>query len=120
MLVPADLEPHMTKGERALFPMIRELAGTSELPRFRCGTMRNPIWVMVADHDAVGILLARLRLLTNDYTPPDDGCASYAACFRGALSELEADTHLHVHKENNLLFPPVLQVESERGSVVQG
>lgn len=115
-LVRADLEPHMTKEQRVLFPMIRELASGPGLPRFHCGSLRNPISVMLADHDAVGILLARLRVLTTDYTPPADGCASYAACF-AALAELEADTHLHVHKENNLLFPAVLQMESDRGSV---
>jgi len=30
--------------------------------------------------------------------------------YRG-LAELEADTHLHVHKENNVLFPLVEQIE---------
>jgi regulator of cell morphogenesis and NO signaling len=44
--------------------------------------------------------------------PPADGCASYAACCV-ALANLEADTHLHIHKENNLLFPMVLRAERE-------
>ena len=43
---------------------------------------------------------------TNIYTVPADGCASYTETYR-ALSALEADTHLHVHKENNVLFPTV-------------
>ena len=43
-------------------------------------------------------------------TPPADGCGSYQALFAG-LEQLEADTHLHIHKENNLLFPAVVQVE---------
>ena len=30
------------------------------------------------------------------------------------LAELEADTHLHVHKENNLLFPAVVAEEASR------
>jgi iron-sulfur cluster repair protein YtfE (RIC family) len=34
------------------------------------------------------------------------------ACFAG-LAELEADTHLHIHKENNLLFPLVIRMETE-------
>ena len=42
---------------------------------------------------------------------PADGCASYAALFT-ALEELEADTHLHVHKENNVLFPAVERLEA--------
>lgn len=31
--------------------------------------------------------------------------------YRG-LAEVEADTHLHVHKENNVLFPAVLELEA--------
>ncbi len=117
--VCADLEPHMLKEEHVLFPMIRELAASSGMPSFHCGTLRNPIAVMVAEHDGVGDLLARLRVLTNDYTPPADGCASYAACF-AALAELEADTHLHIHKENNVLFPAVERLEAERTAAVPG
>lgn len=107
----ADLEPHMLKEERVLFPMIRELAVATAPPSFHCGTLRNPISMMLREHDAVGGLLARLRQLTNGYQTPADGCASYAACFT-ALAELEADTHLHIHKENNVLFPLVLRMES--------
>ena len=68
--------------------------------------------MMLREHDAVGELLARLRQLTGEYQPPADGCASYVACFAG-LAELEADTHLHIHKENNVLFPLVIRLESE-------
>ena len=117
--VRADLEPHMLKEERVLFPMIRELATSTGAPSFHCGSLQNPISVMLSEHDAVGDLLARLRRLTDDYTPPPDGCASYAACFE-AMAELEADTHLHIHKENNVLFPMVLQLEAERAATVAG
>ena len=48
--------------------------------------------------------------LTGGYTPPADGCASYEMLYRG-LAELEADTHLHVHKENNVLFPMVERIQ---------
>ena len=99
------------KEERVLFPMIRELAAATEMPDFHCGTLRNPISVMLGEHDRAGELLAQLRSLTSDYTPPADGCASYGALFDG-LKRLEADTHLHVHKENNLLFPAVVAMEN--------
>ena len=65
---------------------------------------------MLAEHDTAGDLLAQLRTLTGGYVVPDDGCASYQALYDG-LAELEADTHLHVHKENNVLFPAVLATE---------
>jgi regulator of cell morphogenesis and NO signaling len=113
--IRADLEPHLLKEERVLFPMIRELATATTAPSFQCGSLRNPISVMLREHDSVGELLARLRQLTADYEPPADGCASYAALFRG-LGELEADTHLHVLKENNVLFPMVVRMESELGA----
>ncbi len=109
-LLRADLEPHLAKEERMLFPMIRELVSSPVPPRFHCGSLRNPISVMLAEHDRAGDLLAGLRSLTSGFEVPDDGCASYRALYDG-LAELEADTHLHVHKENNLLFPAVVAME---------
>lgn len=107
-----ELDPHLQKEERVLFPMIRELATAVDAPAFHCGSLGNPIRVMLMEHDQAGELMARLRELTDDYTPPADGCGSYKALF-GGLAELEADTHLHIHKENNVLFPMVLALESE-------
>jgi regulator of cell morphogenesis and NO signaling len=106
----ADLEPHLTKEERVLVPMIRELARSTTAPDFPCGSLQNPIRVMLTEHDRAGEVLARLRELTADYTTPADGCASYHALYEG-LQELETDTHLHIHKENNVLFPAVVVLE---------
>ena len=108
----ADLEPHLAKEERVLFPMIRQLATDPSPAAFHCGSIRNPIVVMMREHDNAGELLARLRRLTGDYQPPVDACASYDALYRG-LEELEADTHLHIHKENNVLFPMVVALEDQ-------
>ncbi|MGD9703947.1 MAG: iron-sulfur cluster repair di-iron protein [Acidimicrobiia bacterium] len=108
--IRADLEPHLMKEERVLFPLSRQLASSDTPPALPGGTLKNPISVMLSEHDRVGELLAELRELTGGYEPPTDGCASYQACYAG-LAELEADTHLHVHKENNLLFPAVVQLE---------
>ena len=107
-----DLEPHMLKEERVLFPMIRDLASTTGPTAFHCGSLRNPIGAMLSEHDAVGELLAHLHRLTDGYTEPPDGCATYMACF-AAMAAIEADTHLHIHKENNVLFPLVLRLEMD-------
>lgn len=112
MDVRAELEPHLTKEERVLFPAIREVAAARVRPSFPFGSVANPISMMMLEHDRAGELLAMLRTVTDDYQVPADGCASYQACYEG-LAELEADTHLHVHKENNLLFPAVVQIEEE-------
>lgn len=106
----ADLEPHLLKEERVIFPMIRELAAATGLPDVDCGSLPAHISAMLDEHDLAGELLARLRTLTADYTPPSDGCASYGTLF-AQLEQLETDTHLHVHKENHLLVPAVLVME---------
>lgn len=106
-----DLEPHLMKEERVLFPMIRELCAAEGPVTFHCGSLRNPISMMMLKHDRAGALLAQLRGRTDNFTVPADACASYTALYQG-LAGLESDTHLHVHKENNLLFPVVVAMES--------
>jgi regulator of cell morphogenesis and NO signaling len=110
-----DLEPHLYKEEQILFPMITELAASPTPLTFHCGSLADPIAVMLRDHDRAGELLEQLRELTDDFTAPAHGCASYRALYDG-LRELTADTHLHVHKENNVLFPMVLELERQRQS----
>lgn len=110
-----DLEPHLRKEEMVLFPMIRQLAASTAAgdaaPAFHCGSLGNPISVMLAEHDRTGELLDEVREVTSDYATPADACGSYQALYDG-LQRLTADTHLHVHKENNVLFPAVLAAES--------
>jgi regulator of cell morphogenesis and NO signaling len=108
--IRADLEPHLRKEEEVLFPMIRTLASANSQPTFACGSIANPITVMEQEHTAVGALLERLRQITGGYQAPEDTCASTRALMAG-LAELEADTHLHIHKENNHLFPAALERE---------
>jgi regulator of cell morphogenesis and NO signaling len=105
--IKVDLEPHLLKEERVLFPMIRELETAVASPTFHCGSLSNPIRAMLSEHDAVGGLLTQLRASSDGYRVPDGGCASYQALYAG-LVELEADTHLHIHKENNVLFPAAI------------
>ena len=102
-----DLEPHLAKEELVLFPMIRELSTNAAAPSSHCGGIANPIRVMLAEHERTGELLEALHAATDGFAPPDDACASYRLLFEG-FAELTADTHLHVHKENDVLFPAVL------------
>lgn len=100
--VRAELEPHLVKEERVLFPAILELLnGPAEFP---FGSIANPIKMMGIEHDRAGELLTRLRTTTGNYAVPDDACASYRSLYE-RLAELEHDTHLHIFEENHLLFP---------------
>jgi regulator of cell morphogenesis and NO signaling len=107
----SDLEAHMLKEERVLFPLCRALEGAAVRPVSHCGSINNPIRVMTLDHEDAGEALARMRQLTDDFTPPEDACMSYRTMLDG-LAELERDMHLHVHKENNILFPRASAIEA--------
>ena len=72
--------------------------------------MRAPIRVMERDHDNIGALLAKIKKITGNHAPPPDACNTYHALLEG-LKQFEEDTHLHIHKENNILFPLALEVE---------
>ena len=107
--IAADLEPHMLKEERVLFPSIMQL-GNGPVS-FPFGSIRNPIAMMTIEHERAGQLLAELRAVTDAYSVPYDGCASYWLLYE-RLAELEHDTHVHVFEENHLLFPRVLAHEA--------
>ncbi len=109
----AELEPHMMKEERILFPIVRQLEASSERQDFHCGSVANPIRQMEHEHDQVGDVLAILNESTDAYTPPDWACNTYRAML-DSLEKLEADMHQHIHKENNVLFPKAIQLEQTR------
>ena len=101
-----EMIDHMRKEEEILFPLVRQIeAGAAD--GFHCGSIANPIRQMEAEHESAGQLTARLRLLTDGFTPDADACNTHRALL-GGLEEFEADLHRHVHKENNVLFPRAL------------
>lgn len=110
-----ELEPHLTEEERVLFPAITELDTAPMAPSFGFGSIGRPISEVLHDHHELGGLLRRLRELSDGYRAPADACASYTALFTG-FAELDSDTHLHIHKENNVLFPRVIHLEQRRMS----
>jgi regulator of cell morphogenesis and NO signaling len=59
---------------------------------------------MEDEHEAAGQALATMRTLTNGYAPPEGACPTFRGLYFG-LAQLERDMHLHVHLENNVLFP---------------
>jgi regulator of cell morphogenesis and NO signaling len=104
----------MLKEESVLFPYIvrmEEAAVANQTlppPPFR--TVQNPVRVMMAEHDAAGYILGRIREASSDYAVPPDGCISYKTLY-SALTALEVDLHQHIHLENNILFPRAVELE---------
>ena len=107
--VVADLEPHLRREEQVLFPWIRRLASGAIVGPSVCA----PIGQMMAEHQALGDLLRALRRAADDYRVPDGACASFRALYDG-LAAFEADTHLHIHKEDDLLFRAAVALEVDR------
>jgi len=71
--------------------------------------------MMEHEHENAGRALDEIRRLTAAFTPPPHACATYRGLYEG-LRELEHDLHLHIHLENNILFPRALDLESRGGS----
>ncbi|MBX3179712.1 MAG: iron-sulfur cluster repair di-iron protein [Candidatus Hydrogenedentes bacterium] len=108
-----ELDSHTMKEEYVLFPVIRLFARQEGLPPMPFGTLSNPIHAMEAEHDDAGGGLERIAELTDDFTPPDWACNTYQALLDG-LHDLAMDLHLHIHKENNVLFPRAMEEEARR------
>lgn len=108
-----ELKAHIKKEETILFPYIKKLeanlANGLTTPR-AFNSVQQPVAVMEHDHDIVGELSKEIRRLTNDYTLPDSACNSYALLYR-KLEDFENDLHLHIHLENNILFPKAVEAE---------
>ena len=99
----AELRAHMREEETALFPAIRAI----EFGRHAAIPVSARITVMEHEHDRVGALLSELRALTGGYAVPQWACDTFRALYHG-LGELESAMHVHVHLENNVLFPRAL------------
>ncbi len=112
--VGQELLQHLNKEEIVLFPYItnleRNLANCGPRPLGCFGAVRNPIHVMMAEHDAAGEAMARMHSLSNEFTPPESACPTYRGFYQ-ALEEFEKDLHEHVHLENNILFPRAIELD---------
>ncbi|SEJ81597.1 regulator of cell morphogenesis and NO signaling [Cyclobacterium xiamenense] len=102
------LTVHMKKEELILFPYIEamEKARSEGIapPDPHFGHIENPIRMTEDDHAAEGARFSRLSELSQGYNPPADACQTYKVAF-AMLEEFEKDLHVHIHLENNLLFP---------------
>lgn len=111
-----ELNGHMCKEEQILFPYIKQLVSAnsnkSTIPGSVFETIKNPINMMEHEHDLVGDIFKTIRELSNNYTPPEDGCTTYKVSFL-KLKEFEEDLHQHIHLENNILFPKSIKLESQ-------
>jgi regulator of cell morphogenesis and NO signaling len=112
-----ELLSHMIKEEKVLFPYIKQLVWAinnpqTPLPAAQFGSVQQPIDKMEMEHESVGEVLQEIRRVSNDFSLPEDACGSYNLLYR-MLLEFESDLHIHIHLENNILFPKASSIEKK-------
>ncbi len=104
-----DLHQHMMKEEQILFPYIKQMVQSETS---NGAFVNGPISVMMAEHETAGDILKKMNDLSGDFEPPVDGCNTYRAAYAN-LKDMENDIHLHIHLENNILFPKAVMLEEK-------
>lgn len=104
--VSKELESHLRDEETLLFPLIRAKVSNPDLTI--PVELKNSLKKMEAEHDLAGNAFKKIAVLTNRFTPPEGACTTHRVTY-AMLKEFENDLHLHVHLENNILFPEFLK-----------
>ncbi|MFZ1624650.1 MAG: hemerythrin domain-containing protein [Gammaproteobacteria bacterium] len=102
-----EMLTHMHREETMLFPVLRQIAGSTGVSPVDMQIILPPIECMQREHGFIDELLDYLRQLTDDFQPPAWAVSEH----RELLDELAmfaADTTEHVRKENEVLFPKAL------------
>ena len=102
-----ELTAHLKQEEEVLFPAVKsEIQNPSENTK---GIIKSEISRMLGEHDFAGRTMDEINLITGGYKVPADGCNTYHVTFK-LLRQFEDDLHIHVHLENNILFPRALRL----------
>jgi len=105
--IDTELRQHLLNEEKVLFPAIKEMLKNTI--RKERPLIQSEISRMLGEHDFAGGAMDRINRITRQYEIPADACNTYKAALTG-LKAFEDDLHLHVHLENNILFPKALQL----------
>lgn len=116
MLLSKDMIMHMEKEERILFPLIKYLVDTDkfhEKPKTRnYGTVINPIRQMLFEHETALEIIGKINDLLNIIISIETNNEELQQ-FISLINEFESDLHLHIHLENNILFPKTIELENK-------
>lgn len=106
----------MKNEELFLFPAVRKMIQAEQarvkLTKSQFGSLRNPILKMMKGHKTVNGRFDHIAHLSKNYSLPEDACDSYVTAFT-SLQEFVNDFQVHIHLENNILFPKINSLEKE-------
>jgi len=112
--VDKEMFEHMADEEGKLFPTIKEIVKTKNnnavYSKVEGQSFSEMVTATEGEHDSVGDAVKEIRELSADFTIPEDACTSYKLLFK-MLEEFENDLFIHIHLENNILFPKAEEIE---------
>lgn len=113
------LTAHMKKEELILFPYVRRMEAAirerSGEPAAPFRSVIEPVRMMEHEHEMEGDRFKRIASLSDAYSVPTDGCATYRTAY-ALLHQFEEDLHRHIHLENNILFPRAIAAEAREST----
>ena len=105
--VDTELRQHLRNEEEVLFPAIREVLKTNSAESK--ATIISEITRMTGEHEFAGGAMDKINELSHRYAVPEDGCNTYRVAYK-LLEQFEDDLHIHVHLENNILYPKAMKL----------
>ena len=104
-----ELVQHMKNEEEILFPAIKKL-DTNKIEKAKD---KKDIDLIIStlynEHEIAGEIMHEINKITDGYHVPDDGCNTYKVTLK-MLEQFEDDLHIHIHLENNILFPKTMEL----------
>lgn len=102
-----ELLQHLRNEEDVLFPAIKDMLKTNSAASKE--VVVSEITRMVGEHEFAGGAMDKINELSGNYSVPDDGCRTYQVTYK-LLEQFEDDLHIHVHLENNILYPKAMKL----------
>jgi regulator of cell morphogenesis and NO signaling len=98
---------HIETEGTVLFPALRKRETGETLDQEALADPIDLVHRMKEDHDFIEAEFSQIRRLTNGYSAPSPASPAYRSIL-GGLWELEANLHLNVHEEDDILFSKAL------------
>ena len=109
------LAPHMVQEEKVLFPYLEymeHMVLQGKLPKPPSfGKIKKSVSTMLDDHKDSTDQLNELRLITDEYTCPDDTDTELLYFYK-ELHLLDKNLRMHINIENNVLFKKARNMET--------
>ena len=94
-----ELEEHFVKEEKIVFPTMIDIGkGANDSDK-----VFKYIKELESEHEAAGVIIKELQIVTNDFTAPPDACPTFIGTYE-KLKRLIEDIFMHIFYESSVLF----------------